>query len=215
MICAIVVAAGSGTRFGGRKQFIEVAGRSVVAWSIAACRSVASQVVVVVPADITPEDLPADLQADVVVVGGATRADSVRAGLASVHPHATCIVVHDAARPVAGAALFHAVTEAIAQGAAAAICATDVTDTVKVVARRDGRSIVVDTLDRSSLVAVQTPQAFTPEILRAAHASGGDATDDAGLVEALGETVVVVPGSPSNVKITNASDLDLIRASLS
>ena len=83
------------------------------------------------------------------------------------------------------------------------------------VADRNGRSIVVDTLDRSSLVAVQTPQAFTPEILRAAHASGGDATDDAGLVEALGETVVVVPGSPSNVKITNASDLDLIRASLS
>ena len=215
MICAIVVAAGSGTRFGGRKQFIEVAGRSVVAWSIAACRSVASQVVVVVPADITPEDLPADLQADVVVVGGATRADSVRAGLASIHPHATCIIVHDAARPVAGAALFHAVTEAIAQGAAAAICATPVTDTVKVVAQRDGRSIVVDTLDRSSLVAVQTPQAFAPDVLRAAHASGGDATDDAGLVEALGEPVVVVPGAPTNVKITDASDLDLIRASLS
>jgi 2-C-methyl-D-erythritol 4-phosphate cytidylyltransferase len=107
------------------------------------------------------------------------------------------------------------VTEAIAEGAAAAICATEVTDTVKVVARCDGRSIVVDTLDRSSLVAVQTPQAFAPDVLRAAHASGGDATDDAGLVEALGGTVVVVPRATSNVKITNASDLDLIRASLS
>jgi len=73
----------------------------------------------------------------------------------------------------------------------------------------------VDTLDRSSLVAVQTPQAFAADVLRAAHASGGDATDDAGLVEALGKTVVVVPGAPNNVKITDASDLDLIRASLS
>jgi 2-C-methyl-D-erythritol 4-phosphate cytidylyltransferase len=137
------------------------------------------------------------------VAGGATRSDSVRAGLAAVPDDAEIIVVHDAARPLASAALFEAVVDAVRAGADGAIPGVAVVDTVK---RIDGDR-VVETLDRAQLVAVQTPQAFKADVLRKAHAGGGDATDDAALVEATGGTVVVVPGEPHNIKITTPEDL--------
>ena len=93
-------------------------------------------------------------------------------------------------------------------GADGAIPGVPIADTVKRVAG----DRVVGTLDRSELVAVQTPQAFSGRALRAAHAAGGDATDDAALVEVLGATVVVVDGDPANLKIT-APD-DLVRAEI-
>jgi 2-C-methyl-D-erythritol 4-phosphate cytidylyltransferase len=195
-----VVAAGSGARFGGQKQFEDLAGRRVVDWSLAACRSVAHGVVLVVPADHVGEGASI---ADTVVVGGASRSESVRAGLAAVPPEADIVVVHDAARPFAAPALFAAVVDAVSGGADGAVPGVAVADTIKEVA--GGR--VVATLDRDTLVAVQTPQAFTAVALRAAHAAGGHATDDAALVEARGGRVVVVPGDPANTKITLRADL--------
>jgi 2-C-methyl-D-erythritol 4-phosphate cytidylyltransferase len=199
-VWAIVVAAGSGARFGGAKQFEELEGRRVVDWSLAASRSVADGVVLVVPADHQADEAPV---ADAVVVGGATRSASVRAGLAEVPDDADVVVIHDAARPFARPALFEAVVAAVRAGADGAVPGVGLADTIKRVV--DGR--VVATLDRDELVAVQTPQAFAAAALRRAHLSGGDATDDAALVEAAGGRVVVVPGDPANTKITLRTDL--------
>jgi 2-C-methyl-D-erythritol 4-phosphate cytidylyltransferase len=196
-----VVAAGSGARFGGQKQFEELEGRRVVDWALVACRAVADGVVLVVPADHAGDEAPA---ADAVVAGGATRSDSVRAGLAAVPADAGIVIVHDAARPFAAPALFHAVVDAVVAGADGAVPAMPVTDTIKQV---DTSGMVVATLERASLVAVQTPQAFAAGALRRAHAPGGEATDDAALVEADGGRVVAVPGDPANTKITLRADL--------
>ncbi len=206
---AIVVAAGSGSRFGGPKQFEELEGRRVVDWAMVASRSVAEGVVLVVSADHLDDEATAAgsgrtaSAADAVVIGGATRSASVRAGLAAVPANADIIVVHDAARPFAAPALFEAVVDAVREGADGAIPGVAIADTVKRVA--DGR--VVATLDRAELVAVQTPQAFDATVLRQAHAGAGEATDDAALVEATGGRVVVVAGDPANTKITRRADL--------
>jgi 2-C-methyl-D-erythritol 4-phosphate cytidylyltransferase len=232
----VVVAGGSASRFGRPKQFVTLAGKPVLWWSVAAARSACDGVVVVVPAgadgadgadptaDPAPDrtdrptgDLPpvpdADPPwgADRVVTGGATRSDSVRAGLAAVPEDAAVIVVHDAARPLAPPALFGAVVAVVAAGDAdGAIPVVPVTDTLK---RVDG-SEVVATVDREGLVAVQTPQAFAAAVLRRAHASGGEATDDAGLLEALGATVRTVAGDPVNLKLTHPADLAVAEALL-
>ena len=132
----------------------------------------------------------------------------MRNGLAAVPADAEIVVVHDAARPLATAALFDAVIAAVRAGADAAIPGVPVSDTIKQV---DGER-VVETLDRSKLVAVQTPQAFRADALRKAHAAGGEATDDAGLVEANGGTVVVVPGEQANIKVTTPDDLRIAEA---
>jgi 2-C-methyl-D-erythritol 4-phosphate cytidylyltransferase len=201
-VWAVVVAGGSGQRFGQMKQFALLAERPVVEWAVAACRPSAAGVVLVLPRDAAADGAHG---ADVVVEGGATRAESVRLGLAAVPHDADVIVVHDAARPLASAALFRAVIAAVSSGeAGGAIPGVPVSDTIKMV---DGTHSVTQTLDRSTLVAVQTPQAFGAALLRRAHAEGGEATDDAALVEALGATVRVVPGDPRNLKITTPADL--------
>ena len=204
---AIVVAAGSGSRFGGPKQYEPLAGRRVLDWSLDAAKSACDGVVLVVPADRVHDDEPA---ASVVVAGAETRSGSVRNGMAATPPHADVIVVHDAARPLATAELFIAAVKAVREGADGAIAAVPVTDTVKRVA--DGA--VAETLDRRRLVVVQTPQAFDAAILRRAHAAAAEATDDAALVEADGGRVVVVPGDPHNFKVTNPDDLAVAAALL-
>ena len=146
----------------------------------------------------------------VVADGGATRSDSVRAGLDRVPDDAEIVVVHDAARPLASRALFAAVIAAVRAGSDAAIPALAVVDTVK---RIDGNR-VIDTVPRDDLVVVQTPQAFRAGPLRAAHAGDAVGTDDAALVEAGGGTVVVVPGETRNLKLTVAADLELAQALL-
>jgi 2-C-methyl-D-erythritol 4-phosphate cytidylyltransferase len=205
-VWVIVVAAGTGSRFGARKQYEPLGDRRVVDWSLDVARAVADGVVLVVPAD----DVDRAEHADRVVAGGATRSASVRAGLAAVPPEAAIVVVPDAARPRAGVDLFGAVIDAVRAGADGALPGVAVVDTVKRV--RDG--VVIETVERSELVAVQTPQAFRAEVLRAAHASGGDASDDGALVEAVGGRVVVVPGQPDNVKITGPDDLARLREGL-
>ena len=200
-----MVAGGSGSRFGGPKQFSELAGRPVAAWSVAAARTVSDGVVLVVPAD-TPTTVPG---ADRVVVGGATRAASVRAGLAEVPDDAAIIVVHDAARPLASAALFASVVAAVSiAGVDGAIPVVPVADTLKQVVG----DTVQHSVDRQGLVAVQTPQAFDAASLRNAHRTCGEATDDAGLLEDMGATVRTVAGEPHNLKLTRPGDLVLAEA---
>lgn len=191
-----MVAGGSGTRFGERKQFLRLGGIRVLDWALAAAREHTDGVVLVVPADSVGEAEP---DADAVVAGGATRSASVRAGLAAVPDAAEVVVVHDAARPVPVPDVWTRVLEAIAMGADAAVPAVPVTDTLR---RVDGGAV-----DRSRYVAVQTPQAFAAHALRAAHADGAEATDDASLVEARGGRVVLVDGDPRNLKITTPADL--------
>jgi 2-C-methyl-D-erythritol 4-phosphate cytidylyltransferase len=205
----IVLAAGAGRRFDPvrRKQYELIGTRRVVDLSLEHARSVSDGVVVVVGHEFVPE---ADAPADVVVMGGERRSDSVRCGLDVIPDDCDVIVVHDAARPLAQPALFEAVVAAVRGGADGAIPGVAITDTLK---RVDGRR-VMGTVDRSLLVAVQTPQAFGAEILRQAHSHGADATDDAALVEALGGSVVVVPGDPDNLKITTQTDLTVARLRL-
>jgi 2-C-methyl-D-erythritol 4-phosphate cytidylyltransferase len=208
-VWAVVVAGGSGQRFGQMKQFALLADRPVVEWAVAACRPSSSGVVLVVPRGTSCDAEGVRYGADLIVEGGATRAESVGRGLAAVPAEAEVIVVHDAARPLAADTLFRAVIEVVASGGAdGAIPGVPVRDTIKVV---DGTDTVTATLDRSVLVAVQTPQAFGADVLRRAHAQAdvGAATDDAALVEALGATVRVVPGDPQNLKITTPADLGL------
>jgi 2-C-methyl-D-erythritol 4-phosphate cytidylyltransferase len=202
----VVVAGGSGERFGAPKQFAMAGGRPLVELAIDAARAASDGVVLVVPAGSGHEDRLHG--ADVVVTGGDTRAASVRAGLAAVPADAEIVVVHDGARPLASAALFRSVVAQVVSGADAVVPALAVTDTLKV--EVDGT--VASTVDRKSLVAVQTPQAFRAEVLRKAHAGGADATDDAALVEAMGATVRVVPGEPRNVKVTTPADLEVVQA---
>jgi 2-C-methyl-D-erythritol 4-phosphate cytidylyltransferase len=191
------------------KQFSLLGGRPVLDWAVAACRPCSAGVVLVLPTDPDPE-LEAAVgvpDADVVVTGGATRADSVRHGLAAVPDDAEVVVVHDAARPLASTALFAAVIAAVTDaGADGAVPGVPPSDTIKTV---DESGRVTSTLDRAALVAVQTPQAFRASVLRQAHAAPlpAVATDDAMLVEAMGGTVLVVPGEPHNLKITDPDDL--------
>jgi 2-C-methyl-D-erythritol 4-phosphate cytidylyltransferase len=212
-----VVAGGSGRRFGGPKQFLLLAGRPVAAWSVAAARPVSDGIVLVVPDDVPmgaedDDGARGAMGADRVVVGGASRADSVRAGLAAVPADAAVIVVHDAARPLAGSAVFTAVVEAVrAEGVDGAIPVLPVTDTLK----RTADGTVRSTVDRDGLVTVQTPQAFSAAALRAAHQGAAEATDDAGLLELLGATVRTVPGDPRNVKLTRPEDLEMAEALMS
>ncbi len=201
-VAAIVVAAGQGVRFGGPKQFAMLGTETVASRSVRLARSVASRVLLVVP-----EDYHADGEgADLVVVGGASRAESVRRGLEHCHG-VDIVVVHDAARPLATEQLFHAVVDAVERGADGAVPGLRITDTVKRVSDSHPPT-VRETIPREDLVTVQTPQAFRREMLERAHASAHDATDDAALVEALPGQVVIVDGETSNVKITEPRDLE-------
>lgn len=195
-VWVIVVAAGSGRRFGSAKQFADLAGRRVVDWSIDGARSVADGVVLVLPADAAVESEPA---VDRVVAGGETRSESVRAGLAVVPLDAEVVLVHDAARPLASHALFRSVTDAVLAGADVVVPVVPVVDSVT-----DPHGVAVD---REALRVVQTPQGFEPSALRRVHASHPDATDDASLVVAAGGRYRPVQGERWNVKVTEPEDL--------
>jgi len=205
----IVVAAGSGTRFGGAtpKQFLEIARKRVVDWSVVAASTVSAGVVVVVPQRSTVKVSAHGLNCEVVsVTGGATRSESVRNGLAAVPADAEIVLVHDAARPVASPELFGRVVQGVQSGVDAVVPVVDVVDTV-----RDTQG---NTLDRSMLQAVQTPQGFSAPILRHAHGTSGEATDDATLVQAVGGTVATVLGERWNIKVTEPDDAIVVAALL-
>ena len=212
---AIVVAAGEGNRFGGAKQFQPLGDRTVIDWVVQGAARWCQGVVVLLPEARTvgenawspPVRPGCDGSEVVVAAGGVLRSDSVRCGLSLVPGDAEIVVVHDGARPLAGDAVYMRVIQAVLDGAQAAVPVIDLTDTIR---RRDG-----GTADRRELVAVQTPQAFRAAVLRAAHAGGADATDDATLVEAAGGTVTMVAGDSRNLKITEPHDLAVAEALLS
>jgi len=149
-----------------------------------------------------------------VVAGGATRQESVAAALAALSPAVDVVLVHDAARPLAPAELADAVVRAVRAGAEAVVPVLPVADTVK---RVDGNGHVRETVPRTDLRAVQTPQGFRRDVLAAAHAAAGPAaavTDDAGLVEHLGRPVQTVPGAEEAFKVTRPLDLLLAESLL-
>lgn len=236
----VIVAAGSGERLGADrpKALVPVAGRPMYEWSLAAAARAAriGAVVIAAPAGYEGEFAPLaggrggdsaggpgqegeglDLQ---VVTGGAVRSESVLRALAAVE--SDLVIVHDAARPLVNPALFDLALARLDADLdlAAVVAAAPVTDTIKRCLPGVGKGAlptVAETLDRSELWAVQTPQAFRGDVLRQALAAGGElaaATDDAMLVEALGCRVAILPASPSNFKVTTAEDLSRAESEL-
>ena len=204
-VWTIVVAGGSGQRFGAHKQFLPLGPKQMVAWAVDTALQVSAGVVVVVPevSDFASSDARVH-----VVQGGVSRTESVRNGLAAVPTSAQVVCVHDAARPFASVELFQAVVQELSPTVQAAVPALAVVDTVKVI--DESTNEVLSTPLRSTLRAVQTPQAFHAAILREAHLvaehENREGTDDASLVEAIGGYVVVVPGNVMNRKITTPED---------
>lgn len=212
----LVPAAGLGARLGpgAPKALRELAGEPLLVHAVRGLRAAPSvgPVVVAAPvadvAQVTALLAPYDV---LVVAGGAERTDSVRLALAALDPAVELVLVHDAARCLTPPALVEKVAACLRAGAEAVVPVLPVADTVKTV----GGSMVVATVDRSALRAVQTPQGFRRDVLTRAHASaGGSATDDAGLVEALGVAVTTVPGDEEAFKVTRPIDLLLAEAVL-
>jgi 2-C-methyl-D-erythritol 4-phosphate cytidylyltransferase len=211
-VAAILLGAGEGLRLGADvpKAFCLVGGRTLLAHSFD--RFVAHprvrDVVVVVPAAFL--DRARELGSGVTVIaGGITRLDSVRIGLAALAADVDAVLVHDVARPFVPAPLIDRVVDALAAGADAVVPGLPVTDTIKEVGAGEA---VIATLDRSVLRAIQTPQGFRRAALEAAHTDAPEATDDAGLIEARGGSVVVVAGAEEAFKITRPWDLRVAEA---
>jgi 2-C-methyl-D-erythritol 4-phosphate cytidylyltransferase len=219
-IGAIVAAAGLGTRLGrGSKALVELNGRTALARAVELCLALEeiTRVVVVGPParlEVAEREVAALGARKPVVVrpGGDTRQQSVRVGLKALEG-CEYVLVHDAARPMASAALVRRVIAAAIQ-TGAAFPGLPPRDAVKRV--EGGR--LVESLDRSRLVLAQTPQGFRYALLERAHYEAADAglvgDDDAQLVAAVGHDVAVVPGEPTNVKLTTPEDLELLEALL-
>ncbi len=202
----VIVAAGEGRRFGGPKAFVDLLGASLLERAAAPFASFRDRVAVLRREDLARARLPGWK----LVAGGARRRDSVANGIAALDPLTEVVLVHDAARPLATAALVGRVLAAAAHHAAV-VPAVPISDTVK----RVRGEAVEGTLDRTDLVAVQTPQAFRVDLLRRAlQRDDADATDEATLVERLSEPVFTVAGDPLNLKVTTPEELDLLRAFL-
>lgn len=204
----IVVAAGTGSRFGSPvpKQFHVVAGRRILDWAVHAAADTSDGVVVVVPATGEVEPPAHPTTRVVVVAGGESRSASVRCGLEALPDDVGVVLVHDAARPVASPALFERVEAEVRGGADGVIPVVPVVDTL--------RSVGGEPVDRAGLVAVQTPQGFAIEAIRRAHRAGSEATDDATLVTKAGGRVVTVPGERWNLKVTDPTDETVVDALL-
>lgn len=207
-VAAIVVAAGSGSRIASPipKAFLELKGKPLIEYSLGLFlkdREV-EQIIAVVPEAYLFHALFSKYQIQ-VVVGGATRQESVRKGLEKINPELRWVLVHDAARPFASTGLLNDVIKGARQ-TGACIPGLAVTETVKKVS--DG--MVLETVPREKLWVSQTPQGFeTSILLRAFEKALEDAfkgTDESSLVERLGIRVKVVPGDPCNIKITTPED---------
>lgn len=224
---AILLAAGQGSRLaaatgGNAKQFISWRGVPLY-WHAARAMSRSATVAgIIFVFPQTDHDAHNELLRELhaaedlglpwlTATGGEMRQDSVWNGLRTLPAGTRHVIIHDAARPFVTPALIRNVCEALQKGIAGVIPALPVTDTIKTVA--DG--LVTGTLPRQSLVAVQTPQGFSLELLRQAHRHAQEkrlgVTDDASLLEALGHKVHIVEGEVSNVKITNPDDLALLQ----
>jgi 2-C-methyl-D-erythritol 4-phosphate cytidylyltransferase len=212
----VLVAAGTGSRLGADrpKAFAALGDRPLLAESLERLDASPWVDAIVVaappgweePAILLSEELVASKVA-AVVPGGASRAESVRLALAEVAAEALVVLVHDAARPLLDDDVIERLLNRLGEGVDGAVPALPIGDTVK----RVEHGLVVETVDRDDLVAVQTPQAFLADRLRAAFSSGhGGVTDCASLVERGGGTVAVVPGDPRLLKVTTPEDLGLV-----
>lgn len=214
---AIVVAAGRGTRFGSAtpKQYLDLGGAPVLLHALRPFVShpEVAQVVVVLPAEdaAAPPDWLHALCGDLlsITIGGDDRAGSVAAGLAALRAECSVVLVHDGARPFPPRGAIDAGIRSARDGHAA-VPAVPVAETLK---RADDFGRILATVSREGLWRAQTPQAFPRHLLERAHAAGRTqgipATDDAMLVELLGERVDLLPGDARNLKITTADDLAL------
>lgn len=213
-IPVILVAAGRGERAGAGlpKQYRPVCGKPLLWWtlrSLMACEGLGPIQIVINPdfADLH-EEVVAEFDLPSPVSGGATRQESVLAGLEALESGNTRhVMIHDAARPFVGNDMILRLQESLGEGNAGAIPVVAMTDTVK---RCDG-GIIIETLDRSALARAQTPQAFRYDAILAAHraAAGTELTDDAAVAEANGLRVAAVAGDEGNIKVTTAEDFDL------
>ncbi len=197
-IWGLLLAAGRGTRFGRPKHDVEMDGIPIWRQSERALLNGGVDRLIVVGG------------VDGAVPGGDRRRDSVASGLAAISDHAGFVLIHDAARPLVTADLVRTVIDRLLVGDVAGVVpAVPVRDTLK----RVSGDIVVETVDRAGLVAVQTPQGFDLEMLRSAHAQvATDATDDAAMVEAIGGAIAIVVGDPANLKVTYPEDLAVAEA---
>jgi len=217
-VAAIVPAAGSGERLGAGvpKAMAPLGGQPILAHAVRALVAEPRLGLLVLAAPDGLEEQMAGVAAAVAggvpvvaVTGGATRVESVRAALEVVPESFEVVLVHDAARCLVPVEVVAAVVDAVLAGAPAVVPGQPVVDTIRELSEQGGSR----TVDRSRLRAVQTPQGFPADILRRAHASGDPrATDDAGLVEALGLPVTLVTGHPRAFKVTTALDLVLAEA---
>ncbi|HEV8592119.1 MAG TPA: 2-C-methyl-D-erythritol 4-phosphate cytidylyltransferase [Pyrinomonadaceae bacterium] len=211
MNTAIIVAAGSGTRFGSEipKQFLEIHGKPIIVHTIErfeACEAIDEIVLVLAVSEIErfSRDFP---KIKTIVAGGRTRADSVLNGLRAANGHTEIVAVHDGARPLVSVREIERVVSAAEEYGAACLVAP-VTDTIK----EFSGGIVTGTLDRRMLRRALTPQAFRIDILREAFTGVElhDAfTDECSLVERLGHEIAAVEGSLRNIKITHPDDLKI------
>lgn len=207
-----MLGAGEGHRLGAPvpKAFQDVAGRTLLEHSLDpfVAHPGVRDVVVIVPASqlTRAQEL---VGAVTVLAGGVTRLDSVRIGLAALADDVEAVLVHDVARAFVPPAVIDRVIAALADGADAVVPGLPVIDTIK---RVDADEVVLATIDRSELRAIQTPQGFRRSALVAAHVGAPEATDDAALIEAGGGQVVVVPGAEEAFKITRPWDLMIAEA---
>lgn len=194
----IVVAAGTGSRFGQPKHALLLQGRPLWEWARHSLLEGGVSDVVVVGSVLGG------------IPGGRRRRDSVAAGLGMVPESIEAVVIHDAARPLADPALVVRVLRRLAVGDVAGVVpGVPVRDTLK----RVEEDRVLATIDRDDLISVQTPQAFVTAALRAAHAADdADASDDAALLERAGSSVAWVAGDPGNLKVTYPGDLRILEA---
>lgn len=203
---AIIAAAGSGERFGATlpKALISLGNRTLIEHAVAALAPITSEIVICAPAGYEKQ-IQELVGSDItVVVGGTTRSDSVRAGIAALSGKNKYVLVHDAARALATTELAQRVLTSLEKGEVAVIPGLELIDTVKSV---DAQGHVTSTPDRTTMRRVQTPQGFELDTLKKAHASGADATDDGALVEALGHKVLIINGEERALKITTPTDL--------
>lgn len=212
----VVPAAGAGTRLGpgAPKALRLLGGEPLLVHAVRRLRACPSVGPIVVAA---PVGAVGEVQAMLalygvsVVAGGAERQDSVAAGLRALPAECDLVLVHDAARALVPVAVVEAVVAALAAGAEAVVPVLPVADTVK---RVDAAGVVVGTVAREDLRAVQTPQGFTRAVLERAHTGAVPVTDDASLVERLGVAVHTVPGAPEALKVTTPFDLQVAEAVL-
>lgn len=218
---AVVVAAGRGDRLGldRPKAFAKLGGRPLLAESLERLEGSdwVDSIVVVAPGEweepsiLLAEEIGAGKVA-ACVAGGATRAESVRAGVAEIGAEALVVLVHDAARPLLVAEVVERVLAPLGEGWDGAVPALPVSDTLK---RAGDDGTVLETVDRTGLHAVQTPQAFLAAVLRDALTGDlADASDCAALVERRGGRVRVVEGDRRLLKVTTQADLDFVESLL-